>query len=190
MNPVLPGDFPACCLRGQASRNRHDPVLTKEHENITLPFSPSPLPVPLARQTGQGRGILNVVFSVGLLTNMVEFIEVFMFSFEKKAVKRITEKLKKLLGDNLLTILVFGSRVRGDFSAESDFDILVVVKKRTFGVIDAVNEVLSEEESKTGIPFSVVVKGMESFERERQYNTSFYRNIKREGIVLHGSAQR
>ena len=118
---------------------------------------------------------------------MVKF---FMFSFEKKAVKRATEKLKKLLGDNLLTVLVFGSRVRGDFSAESDFDILVVVKKRTFGIIDTINEVLSEEENKTGIPFSVVVKGMESFERERRHNTSFYRNIKREGIVLHGSAQR
>lgn len=111
-----------------------------------------------------------------------------MFSLEEKAVKRITGKLKKLLGDNLHTVLVFGSRVRGDFGAESDLDILVVVKKRTFGTIDAVNEVLSEEESKTGIPFSVVVKAMESFEKERQYNTSFYRNIRKEGIVFHGSA--
>jgi predicted nucleotidyltransferase len=113
-----------------------------------------------------------------------------MFSFEKKAMKRITRKLEELLGNNLIAVLVFGSRVRGDFSAESDFDILVVVKKRTFGIIDTVNEVLSEEEDKTGIPFSVVVKGMESFERERKYNTSFYRNIKKEGIILHGSAQR
>lgn len=111
-----------------------------------------------------------------------------MFSFEKSAIKQATKKLKKLLGEDLITVLAFGSRVRGDFSQDSDFDILVVVKKRTFDVIDLINDFFGEEENRTGIPFSVVVKGLESFIKEREYKTSFYRNIKKEGIVLHGSA--
>jgi predicted nucleotidyltransferase len=111
-----------------------------------------------------------------------------MFSREKTAVKNATETLKKLLGDNLLTVLAFGSRVRGDFSHESDFDILVIVKKRTFSVIDRINEVFLEAENRTGIPFSVVVKDVKSFEKEKKYKTSFYRTVKEEGVVVHGKA--
>ncbi|MDP2753317.1 MAG: nucleotidyltransferase domain-containing protein [Nitrospirota bacterium] len=109
-----------------------------------------------------------------------------MFSFEKNAIKRATEKLKEVLGDNLIAVAAFGSRVRGDFSQGSDFDILVVVRKRTFDIIDIINNVFGDEEDRTDIPFSVVVKGTDSFEKEKIYNTTFYRNIKREGIVLHG----
>lgn len=109
-----------------------------------------------------------------------------MFSFEKNAIKRTTEKLKEVLGDNLIAVAAFGSRVRGDFSQGSDFDILVVVRKRTFDVIDIINNVFGDEEDRTDIPFSVVVKETDSFEKEKIYNTTFYRNIKKEGIVLHG----
>jgi uncharacterized protein len=111
-----------------------------------------------------------------------------MFAFEKKAIKRITEKMKKVLGTELITIIAFGSRVRGDFSQESDFDILVVVKKRTFAAIDTINHLFMNEEEKAGIPFSVIVKGVDLFEKEKVYKTAFYRNIKEEGIVLYGRA--
>jgi len=111
-----------------------------------------------------------------------------MFSFEKDAIKRSTERLKEVLGDNLIAIVAFGSRVRGDFDGDSDFDILIVVKKRASDVIDEAIDVFSDEEDRTGIPFSVVVKGIDSFEKERTYNTTFYRNIKREGVVFYGQA--
>ncbi len=31
-----------------------------------------------------------------------------MFSFEKKTIKEISEKLKKILGDNLIGVVAFG----------------------------------------------------------------------------------
>jgi len=109
-----------------------------------------------------------------------------MFSFEKDAIKKATKKLKRFLGNDLIAMIVFGSRVRGDFTQESDLDILVIVKKRTFDIIDTINQFFGDEEKRTGIFFSVVVKGIDSFKKERAYNTTFYRNIKKEGIVLHG----
>ncbi|MEW6416934.1 MAG: nucleotidyltransferase domain-containing protein [Nitrospirota bacterium] len=109
-----------------------------------------------------------------------------MFSFEKDAIKRATEKLKEILGDNLIEVAAFGSRVRGDFDGDSDFDILIVVKKRTSDVIDKAIDIFTDEEDKMGIPFSVVIKEIKSFEKERAYNTTFYRNIKREGVVFYG----
>ncbi len=110
----------------------------------------------------------------------------FMFSIEKEAIGRATKRLRDLLGENLVTVIAFGSRVRGDFTGESDFDILVVVKERDLDVIDRVNDLFGEEEEKTGIPFSVVIKTLDLYEKERAYNTTFYRNLKKEGITFYG----
>ena len=111
-----------------------------------------------------------------------------MFSLEKDVIKKTTRNLKKVLGNNLIAVAAFGSRVRGDFSEESDMDILVIVKKRTFDIMDTINQFFTEEETRTGIPFSVVIKGIETFEKEKSHNTSFYRNIRNEGVFFHGSA--
>lgn len=51
-----------------------------------------------------------------------------MFEAEKKALKRIVKSLQVSLGDELQTVIAFGSRIRGDFRADSDFDVLIVVK--------------------------------------------------------------
>ncbi|MDI1472343.1 nucleotidyltransferase domain-containing protein [Thermodesulfovibrio sp. 1176] len=57
------------------------------------------------------------------------FQECNMFTIEKEAIKRATERLKGALGENLLAVIAFGSRVRGDFNGESGFDVLIIVKK-------------------------------------------------------------
>jgi predicted nucleotidyltransferase len=111
-----------------------------------------------------------------------------MFAFEKESVNRITKKLKRMLGKELVTVIAFGSRVRGDFVEESDFDILIVVKKRTFAIIDTINHLFMNEEETAGIPFSVIVKAADLFEKEKTYKTIFYRNITEEGLILHGRA--
>ncbi len=109
-----------------------------------------------------------------------------MFSLEKDSISRATQKLRDTLKDNLITVIAFGSRVRGDFTGESDFDILVVVRERDVKIIDIVNEVFGEEEDKTGIPFSAVIKTLDTYEKERAYNTTFYRNLEKEGVTFYG----
>ena len=109
-----------------------------------------------------------------------------MFSLEKDSISRATQKLRDTLKDNLITVIAFGSRVRGDFTGESDFDILVVVRERDVKIIDIVNEVFGEEEDNTGIPFSAVIKTLDTYEKERAYNTTFYRNLKKEGVTFYG----
>lgn len=108
-----------------------------------------------------------------------------MFLLEKDSISRATQKLRDTLKDNLITVIAFGSRVRGDFTGESDFDILVVVKKRDVKIIDIVNEVFGEEEDKTGIPFAAVIKTLDTYEKERAHNTTFYRNLKKEGVTFY-----
>lgn len=51
-----------------------------------------------------------------------------MFNTEKESLIRVTSELKKTLKERLKAVIAFGSRVRGDFHGESDFDVLVVVE--------------------------------------------------------------
>ncbi len=37
-----------------------------------------------------------------------------MFKIEKEAITRATEKLKVMLGEDLVSVIAFGSKVRGD----------------------------------------------------------------------------
>lgn len=65
----------------------------------------------------------------------------------------------------------------------SDFDVLVIVRKRDKSTVDKTLTIFTEneEEIKTGIAFSPVVESLEIFEKEKKFNTTFYRNIKMEG---------
>ncbi len=109
-----------------------------------------------------------------------------MFSIEREAIRRVTERLREVLGENLVAVVAFGSRVRGDFNGESDFDVLILVRKRDFEVIEEVVKAFDEEEERTNIPFSPIIKPIDIFQKEGAFNTIFYRNIKKEGIVFYG----
>ncbi len=109
-----------------------------------------------------------------------------MFLNEKKALIHITEKLVKELDGSLVSVIAFGSRVRGDFTAFSDLDVLVVVKNRNTSIMDKVISIFLEGEEGSGIPFSVLVKSLDDYKKEKSYKTGLYRNLKEEGVIFYG----
>ena len=91
---------------------------------------------------------------------------------------------KQILPDDAVLIL-YGSRARGDAGAESDWDLLVVLK-------DAANS-FKERFDKYGYPFVglgweygeyISPKIYTNDEWEQRKATPFYNNVMREGIVL------
>ena len=63
---------------------------------------------------------------------------------ERQALKRFGETVKRRLGDYVVMMSVFGSKVRGDFTEKSDIDILIVVKERSLLVMDHIAEITSD----------------------------------------------
>mgnify|MGYP000033855400 CR=1 FL=1 len=74
-----------------------------------------------------------------------------LFTIEKEAIRRATERLREVLGENLVAVVAFGSRVRGDFHGESDLDVLIIVRNRNFEVIEEVVKIFDEEEGRDNI---------------------------------------
>ena len=107
-----------------------------------------------------------------------------MYAHEKGSLGRITNSLREQFPDRITGIYAFGSRVRGDHGEWSDFDILVVVKDRDPLIEEAIISSFVEEELRSGLIFTPLIKDQKAFESEKRFNTPFYENLTREGIVL------
>jgi len=107
-----------------------------------------------------------------------------MFPHIKESAERVAEKLKKLFPERIIAIYAFGSRVRGNHGEWSDFDVLVLVKDKNPELVDGIIGIFADEEYEKGILFSPIIKDIAVFEGEKKYNTPFYQNIKKEGVLL------
>lgn len=107
-----------------------------------------------------------------------------MFDYERNILNRITERLRERFSERIIAVYVFGSRARGDHEEWSDFDVLVIVKDKTPEIETEIISLFVDEEIQSGISFSAVIKDIKAFEMEKYFNTPFYKNIMREGVLL------
>jgi predicted nucleotidyltransferase len=107
-----------------------------------------------------------------------------MYAHQKETLRRISSRLRERFHEDIVSVYAFGSRVRGDHDERSDFDVLVVVKRKNPALEDKIMTIFVEEEIESGISFIPVIKDCGAFDLERKYNSPFYNNIKKEGIPI------
>lgn len=105
-----------------------------------------------------------------------------MFDHERRALENIRKQLESQLGEGLVSVVAFGSRVRKDHSEESDFDLLVVVSGKTPEVERAVIGIIVDVETECGLSFSPVVKDLLGIQEEERLHSPFYQRITTEGV--------
>lgn len=101
---------------------------------------------------------------------------------EDLIIKAIKQRLYEVLGDRTQKIILFGSRSRGDAEEDSDYDVLLLVDKRTREIENQVDDIAYEMLDKYGAVVIIFVFEMETFERETQ--EPLFCNIRREGVLL------
>ena len=109
---------------------------------------------------------------------MPENIRVIVYQF--------SEDVKRILGDKLTKIIVYGSYARGDYRENSDVDIMILTKlseEEIRAIKNDIYDLAFEFEINTGIEFSPIIKNEDQYEYWID-TLPFYRNVRDEGVVI------
>jgi len=103
---------------------------------------------------------------------------------EKKVLEKFSQRLHDCLGYNLISLKLFGSRVRGDASKESDIDIFIVLKERKPDICELIYDVLFEVDPYYKYKLSLMIFSHKEYKRNERFGSFFIENINRESISL------
>jgi len=91
--------------------------------------------------------------------------------------------LQTLYKEQLEQIILFGSQARGDAQPDSDIDILIVLKHAF--VYSQESDRISHLIANLCLEYNVLIScAFATYEQVQFQNTAFFRNIRREGVVL------
>jgi len=109
----------------------------------------------------------------------------YLSKIERNVVNSFVKELEENLGDYILTIRLFGSKVRGDFHRDSDIDIFILVKERTPNIEDMVSEIEVNHDIEYGLPFSTVLYSLFEYKKNKELGSFFFENVEKEGVILY-----
>jgi len=100
----------------------------------------------------------------------------------QRAVLAFARRARAELGERIVHIILYGSRARGDYTEDSDIDVLVVVRDMSKNEADEkifpfAHEVLVEYEE---LLYAIVVTEEEYAENQGR---AFYINVREEGVA-------
>jgi len=104
---------------------------------------------------------------------------------EKLAIilRKLNRALKRLLGERLEAIYLYGSHARGDARPDSDIDVLVVIKG-DFNYFDMVHKV-SRHTAKLSLEYDTVISCVYVTKEDYEHRcTPLLLNIRREGVAV------
>jgi predicted nucleotidyltransferase len=101
-------------------------------------------------------------------------------------VDALVKELHKTLGDGLVSVIVHGSAVRGDFRAgESDMDVVLVLSAPTRATLTRISSTLTLARAEGGVEAMIVTA--EEIARAADVFPLFYEDIKKAHVLVFGS---
>ena len=97
-------------------------------------------------------------------------------------------QLRRLLGNDLSKVILYGSYARGDFHNNSGVDVMVLVKispEEIEKIEGSVFDLAFDIEMEHGIHISPIIKNEDQFEYWVDV-LPFYRNVRNEGVEING----
>lgn len=99
-------------------------------------------------------------------------------------VKEFVKDTKAILKDNLVKEYLFGSYAKNEQSELSDIDILIIVKEFDAMIRKEISSLASDYSLNKGIVISPIIKDIQVWEKNKKYETLFYREVSKHGIEL------
>jgi predicted nucleotidyltransferase len=96
--------------------------------------------------------------------------------------RELKRSLESVLGDKLVSMVLFGSMARGDYHDKSDMDVAVIVRGLTRGLKGQILDEVAELELEHHMPLSVLVFSEEEFDHLKKRERRIALDIEREGV--------
>lgn len=103
---------------------------------------------------------------------------------EREVLQKFISAVKSALGRKLVFAIAFGSRVRGDFSAESDLDVLLLLTTLTPSMRHHIYDILFQIDPYYDTKLSPVIYTLHDFQKNEEMDSPFVERIKKEGVLL------
>lgn len=101
---------------------------------------------------------------------------------EDRILNEFVAEVHQRFGDRLKNIILFGSRARGDYSMDSDYDCLLIFDNVSPVLIDRVDEITADFLYKYNVLFSAFPVSEANY-RQQDFNPLFL-NVRLDGIAL------
>ena len=101
-------------------------------------------------------------------------------------IQDFAKSVRKMLGNSLDSVIVYGSYARGDYSELSDIDIMLLVslgEEEIKKISDQISDLAFDFMMKYGVDISPVITNIDHFNYWVD-NLPFYRNVRDEGVRL------
>ena len=100
--------------------------------------------------------------------------------------QEFAKSVRKMLGNSLDSVIVYGSYARGDYSELSDIDVMLLVslgEEEIKKISDQISDLAFDFMMKYGVDISPVITNVDHFNYWVD-NLPFYRNVRDEGVRL------
>ena len=115
---------------------------------------------------------------------MNERVLVHLDDRERAAIREYLQQLRMVYGSTVLRVVLYGSKVRGDFDAESDIDLFVVLRKPDGDRREHLEKAGFEIGLKYNVILSDLIVDQTRCDWMRQYREPFYEQVEKEGVDL------
>ena len=102
----------------------------------------------------------------------------------RAAIADYVHKVATDYANEVLSITLHGSQARGEASAESDIDLLIVVRRDTPALRQALIDLAWQVQFEHDIVISDIIRGVEQLDRMQARRFPYYQSIEMEGILL------
>jgi len=99
-------------------------------------------------------------------------------------------EIKKIYGSHVREIILYGSYARGDFSKDSDVDIMILLDIPDFELKSysrALSYMTYDFNMDNNLDIKPIAKNQAHFKKWVK-NYPFYANVQKEGVILYGAA--
>ena len=103
---------------------------------------------------------------------------------EEKSLGEFKDKLNNIFKNRIKTMLLYGSKARGDYNRTSDIDVFILIEEGGYEVRDQIADMSYDIFLKYEVLISPRVININEYEVLNRWQTAFIKNLQRDGIKI------